>query len=227
MARKPRLFAADLLYHVVQRGNNKNPIFFREKDYLIFLDILREAKSKHPCHIYAYCLMINHFHLLVKPKDKENISLLLKFLGAKYVRYINKTYNRTGTLWEGRFKCSIIDREQYFWNCLRYVDTNPIRAGLVKLPEEYTWSSCAFRVLGKYDSILDLDPWYESLGRDVLERQLRYRQFIRSNVSESECCLIRDMTRRNGIIGDDAFREKIEKVLDKKIVFRPVGRPSK
>jgi len=227
MARKPRLFAADFLYHVVQRGNNKNPIFFQDRDYLFFLNVLKEAKSKHPCFIFAYCLMTNHFHLIIQPKEKENVSLLLKLLGGKYARYINKVYDRTGTLWEGRFKCSLIDKERYFWACLRYVDTNPIRAGLVKSPEAYPWSSCIFRLMGKNNSILDLDPLYEDLGRNLLERQLNYRRFIESATGQSEYQLIREMTRKNGIIGNDDFKEKIEKVLNREIILRPVGRPFK
>lgn len=103
MARRPRLFVADIPCHVVQRGNNRSPIFFSDDDYLFFLDVLQEAKHKHPCFIYGYCLMTNHFHLLIQPKEKNNISLLMKLLGAKYVRYVNKNYRRIGTLWQGRF----------------------------------------------------------------------------------------------------------------------------
>ncbi|PIP19290.1 MAG: transposase, partial [Candidatus Omnitrophica bacterium CG23_combo_of_CG06-09_8_20_14_all_41_10] len=148
MARKPRLFVADIPCHVIQRGNNHSPIFFSDKDYLIFLAMLQEAKIKHPCSIYSYCLMANHFHLLIAPKEKENVSLLMKLLGAKYVRYVNKAHKRSGTLWEGRFKCSLIDGDPYFLTCLRYIEMNPVRAGIVNAPELYHWSSYRVRAFG-------------------------------------------------------------------------------
>jgi putative transposase len=227
MARKPRLFVADIPYHVVQRGNNKSPVFFTDQDYLFFLDVLQEAKVKHPCSIYSYCLMTNHFHLLLEPKDKDNISLLIKLLGAKYVHYINKVYTRTGTLWEGRFKCSLIDKESYFLSCLRYIETNPVRAGIVNAPELYCWSSYRFRAFGEKNPILDFDPWYNSLGNDDEERQFIYRQFFQNLMPEPAIKVIREMTNKGGIIGTDDFRTQIEEITQRRIVIRPPGRPKK
>lgn len=227
MARRPRLFIANFPYHIIQRGNNKNPIFFNDKDYLFFLKVLKEAKTKHPCYLYAYCLMPNHFHFILEPKEKENISFLMKLLGAKFVRYINRTYRRSGTLWEGRFRCSLIDKEAYFLSCLRYIETNPLRAGLAKSPDLYRWSSYHFRAFGEKSSLLDLDAWYDSLSIDPLERQLTYRQFINSSASETEYSLIREMTNKNAIIGDQSFIHKLENILNITINFRSPGRPIK
>ena len=182
MSRRTRLFVAGMPHHVLQRGNNKNRIFFSPGDYKFFLEVLYEAKLKHPCRIYSYCLMTNHFHLLVVPEKEENISLLMKLLGAKYVRYINKAYGRTGTLWEGRFKCSLLQEELYFLSCIRYIEMNPLKAGMVNSPELYRWSSFRFRGFGEKDRILDLDPWYNSIGEHPKERQLEYRRFFRTKL---------------------------------------------
>ncbi|MFC1658228.1 transposase [Candidatus Omnitrophota bacterium] len=227
MSRRPRIFLANLPYHIIQRGNNKNPIFFADYDYLFFLKVLQEAKAKHPCLIYSYCLMGNHFHLLAEPKEKQNISLLMKLLGAKYVHYVNRSHNRTGTLWEGRFKCSLIEKEQYFLTCLHYIEMNPLRAGIVGFPELYRWSSYRFRAFGEKSSILDLDPWYNGLGRNPQERQVRYQQFFRNAISSSDLKLVREMTNKGGFLGSSSFKEQIEMKIDKEIIIRPPGRPKK
>lgn len=226
MARRPRLFIIDVPCHVVQRGNNKIPIFLKDEDYSFFLDILREAKTKHPCFIYSYCLMPNHFHLLIEPKkESSNISLLIKLLGAKYVHYVNRKYKRSGTLWEGRFKSSLIDRESYFLSCLRYIEMNPVRAGLVSTPELYRWSSYRVRALGEKSSILDLDPWYDSLGCNSLERQIKYCQFFQSLMPETTLELFREMINKNGIAGSSAFKAQVEQLTHQETIIRPIGRP--
>ncbi len=226
MARRPRLFVVDVPCHVVQRGNNRIPIFLTDGDYLFFLKVLREAKTKHPCLIYGYCLMPNHFHLLVEPKKEENnVSLLIKLLGAKYVRYINKKYKRSGTLWEGRFKSSLIDKESYFLSCLRYIEMNPVRAGLGSSPELYRWSSYRVRAFGEKDPIVDLDSWYDSIGCNSGERQVKYRQFLQSLIPEPVLGFLREMTNKNGIVGDINFKAQIEKLIHKEIIIRSIGRP--
>lgn len=229
MARRPRLFVAGLPYHIVQRGNNRSPIFFSNEDYRFFLEVLQEAKAKYPCFVYSYCLMINHFHLLLEPREKDNVSLLMKLLGAKYVRYVNKARKRTGTLWESRFKCSLIDSEPYFLACLRYVEMNPVRAGITDSPELYRWSSYRVRAYGEKSPFLDLDPWYNSLGVNAPERQLHYRQFFHhaSDDSEPTYKLIREMTNKGGIIGSIDFKEQMEEILHREIIIRPPGRPRK
>ncbi|MBU0503557.1 MAG: transposase, partial [Candidatus Omnitrophica bacterium] len=225
MARRPRLFVSDVPYHVVQRGNNKIPIFLADQDYRIFLDTLQEAKTKHPCFIYSYCLMPNHFHLLIEPKEDNNVSLLIKLLGAKYVRYINKNYERSGTLWEGRFKCSLIDKELYFLTCLRYIEMNPVRAGIVNSPELYRWSSYRVRAVGERSFIVDMDHWYDNLGSNAEERQNKYRQFFQNSISDSALQLLREMTNKNGIVGSVNFKTRVEQFVHREIVIRSAGRP--
>ncbi len=225
MSRKLRLFVTDMPYHVIQRGNNKNPIFFSDSDRLCFLNMLLEAKNKHPCFIYGYCLMSNHFHLLIQPKEKDNISLFMKLLGAKYVHYVNKTHNRTGTLWEGRFKCSLIDGETYFLTCLHYIEMNPVRSEIANSPELYYWSSHRFRAFGAESRILDFDSWYDGLGFDKQTRQFNYRQLFQFSTLGQSYEFIREMTNKGGIVGTDSFKERIERILHREIIFREPGRP--
>lgn len=226
MARKPRLFVSEIPYHVVQRGNNKNPIFIKQSDYHCFLSVLEEAKQKHPCLIYSYCLMPNHFHLLLVPESKENVSLFMKFVGAKYVRYFNKSYSRTGTLWEGRFRCSIIDENAYFLACLRYIEMNPVRAKLAKTPETYHWSSYKVRACGNHNPLVNLDAWYKSLGETPQQCQNQYKK-ISQFFSEQDNNLIRSMTKKNAIVGNDNFKARIEISTQCQIKIREPGRPSK
>lgn len=225
MARKQRLIVPNIPYHVIQRGNNRNKIFYSEKDYNFFLNLLGEAKLKHPCLIYSYCLMTNHCHLLVEPKEKGNLSLLMKLVGAKYAHYVNKAYKRTGTLWEGRFKSCLVDEKQYFLTCLHYIEANPVRAGIVNSPESYRWSGYRFRAFGESNHILDLDQWYNSLADNNNDRQINYRKFFQNLKSEPLFKIIRDMTNKGGIYGKENFKVQIEQLTGRKIVFRPPGRP--
>ena len=146
MARKTRFFEPNIPCHITHRGNNKMPIFCRNEDYACFITLLREAKEKHPCKLYSYCLMSNHIHLLIEPEVKENASRFIKLIAGKYACYFNKIYGRTGTLWEGRFKCSLIKSERYFISCLHYIESNPVRAGMTSSAGSYPWSS--FKVRG-------------------------------------------------------------------------------
>ena len=227
MARKPRIFISKLPHHVIQRGNNKGQIFFSENDYLVFLSMLKEAKKKHPCRIYTYCLMKNHFHLIVEPEESNNISLLMKLLGAKYVHYINKKYNRTGTLWEGRFKCSLIEEDSYFLTCLRYVEMNPVRAGLCNRPDDYPWSGYKFRAYGLKSEILDIDTWYNSAGDTGEKRQEIYRKLFDIPIPDWTTKLIRKISQRNGIIGSENFIQDMCKIKGEGIILRHPGRPRK
>jgi putative transposase len=226
MARKPRLCLVGMPHHIVQRGNNKDPIFFSDGDYLLFLDILREAKRKHPCLIYGYCLMPNHFHFLVAPLADENLSLFMKLLGGKYVRNINKAYGRTGSLWESRFKCALVDNDAYFLTCLRYIEMNPVRAGIVSTPDEYRWSSFRFRGHGEDYNILDSDLRYEGLGTCPRDRQEEYRRFFQDPNEDAVCTWMRETTHKGGIIGSNEFINKIQQVIGKDVITRPQGRPS-
>lgn len=225
MARKTRIFVAGMPYHVIQRGNNKGPIFLCDQDRFYFLKISREAKNKYPCYIYSYCLMDNHFHLLIEPVQENNISLFIKFLGVKYIYYFNKRYGRTGTLWEGRFKCSLIDKDSYFLTCLRYIEMNPLRAGIVDFLQAYRWTSYRSKAYGEKDNILDGDGWYKGLGRTDQERQIKYRNFFENQIPDFELNLIREMTNKNSVLGREDFKKKIAQLTGRTVTVRYSGRP--
>jgi putative transposase len=227
MARRLRLFIPNVPCHIIQRGNNKTQIFLEVEDYRFFLEVLQEARLKHPCLLYGYCLMPNHFHLIINPQPTGNVSLFMKLVGGKYVRYFNKKYNRTGTLWENRFRSFLIGKERYFIRCLRYIETNPVRANLVKAPESYQWSSYNYRALGISNLPLDLDPWFSSLGATIVECRLAYTQFIKESVQESELGQLRKITQQGGIFADKQFKEFIEKYYRGNTTIRHPGRPYK
>ena len=134
MPRKPRFELPGVPQHVIQRGNNREPCFYAEADYLRYRDDLRNAAEKYACVVHAYVLMTNHVHLLVSSSAAYGISQMMQSLGRRYVRYINREYRRTGTLWEGRFKAALIDTDAYLLTCMRYIELNPVRAAMSPIP---------------------------------------------------------------------------------------------
>jgi len=227
MARSLRLFIPNVPCHIIQRGNNRTRIFLSMEDYQFFLEVLQEAQLKHPCQLYSYCLMPNHFHLIVNPQQTGNVSLFMKLLGGKYVRYFNKKYDRTGTLWENRFRSFLIGGERYFIRCLRYVETNPVRSGLAKTPESYQWSSYNYRAFGANSSLLNIDPWFISLGTTITECRLIYAQFIKESIEESELEQLRQIAKRGGIFADKHFKEYVGEYYKMDITRRYPGRPKR
>jgi putative transposase len=157
MPRKPRFFLQGVPIHAFQRGHNKQPVFFEEQDYLAYLRFLKATSDELGCLIHAYVLMTNHVHLLVTPKAATDISLLFQGIGRHFVPYINKTYQRSGGLWEGRYKSNLVDAEDYFLICMRYIEMNPVRAGMVDDAAKYRWSSYATNALGVDNAIGHLE----------------------------------------------------------------------
>jgi len=164
MARLPRLNMAGIPQHVVQRGNNKQACFFDEQDYTVYLDKLRHYSNKYRVDVHAYILMTNHVHLLMTPQTETGVSQLMQALGRYYVRYVNQTYHRTGTLWEGRFKSALIDSDNYFLLVSRYIELNPVRAGMVEHPVQYPWSSYRGNATGVDIALLKPHFCYQALG---------------------------------------------------------------
>ncbi len=148
MARRPRMVIPGQPLHIVQRGNNRQAVFFAEQDYLTYLECLRDAAFQQGCWVHAYVLMTNHVHLLLTPTQETNLSRCIQAVGRKYVRYINGHYRRSGTLWEGRFKSAMIDSAQYLLACYRYIELNPVRANMVEHPQHYRWSSFHANAMG-------------------------------------------------------------------------------
>jgi putative transposase len=179
MARPPRIQLADLTQHVINRGNNRCDIFRAEKDYAFFLAALYKAAEKHRVDVHSYTLMTNHFHLVVTPRVETGLARAMHLIGTTYVGYFNRRYARTGRLFEGPFKSSLIDTETYWFTCMRYVELNPVRAGLVADPSEYRWSSYRANALGEEDDLIVPHSLYLSLGPTAACRQQNWRDRCR------------------------------------------------
>jgi putative transposase len=225
MARLRRIDLAGVLQHVLQRGNNRSPCFFEVSDYTFYLDCLMQAAHQHDCAVYAYVLMTNHVHLLVSGAQVGGVSAMMQTLGRRYVRGINQRYGRTGTLWEGRFKSSVIESERYLLTCYRYIELNPVRAGMVKHPGDYRWSSYRRHTLVIGDAWLVDHACYLALGRDVESRQTAYQALFQHPLVVEELSTIRSRINRSGILGSDRFQEEIAVVLGRRVQPGKPGRP--
>ena len=226
MSRYRRLFLPDMPLHVVQRGHDRQPVFVQSADYRYYLDNLREAKDALSIQVNAYCLMTNHVHLIVTPQgETENISKLMRLLAARQTRYVNKLESRTGTLWEGRFKASLIDTTTYLLACCRYVDLNPVRAAMVASPDEYCWSSYRSHVGISDDQLLDPCSAYRELGKSDAERTKAYRAFVAMDSHESELATLRTALQRNQPTGSRRFCDEIGQRIGRRISTHGPGRP--
>ena len=218
MARLPRFVLPGQPQHVIQRGNNRQDIFRADCDYEFFLEKLSDAANKHQCDIHAYVLMTNHVHLLVTPHTEDGIGKMMQMLGRYYVQYFNSRYQRTGTLWEGRYRATLIDTEQYLLTCMRYIELNPVRAkGMVKRPEKYPWSSYRFNALGQLDALVTLHREYKRLAKTDAGRQSEYRQLCHARIPEATLETIREATNKAWVLGGERFKKKIEKKLSRQI----------
>jgi putative transposase len=210
MARLPRLNLPGIPQHVVQRGNNRQVSFFAEQDYTIYLDKLKEYGKKYKVAVHAYVLMTNHVHLLLTPETEKGVSQLMQALGRYYVMYVNKTYQRSGTLWEGRYKSTLVDSENYFLLVSRYIELNPVRAGMVNHPAEYPWSSYRGNALDFDIGLLTTHNCYEALGVNDDERQNAYRALFDYYIEDLALQEIRDATNKAWVLGENRFKQQIE-----------------
>lgn len=217
MARLPRFVIPGQPQHLIVRGNNRSDIFRVDADYQFYLDKLQLACERHDCKIHAYVLMSNHVHLLVTPQKEEGLSKLMQMLGRYYVQYYNYTYQRTGTLWEGRYKSTLIDSETYLLTCMRYIELNPVRAGMVAHPSEYPWSSYCCNALGQANELVVPHIEFMRLGLSADERQAEYRQLYKHHISETNINDIREATNKAWVLGSDRFKHRIQKKLDRQV----------
>lgn len=227
MARLPRLYLPDQPLHVIQRGNNREPIFAEDADYHFYLHCLLEAAEKHSLAVHAYVLMTNHVHLLVTPETESSLSKTLQSIGRRYVQYFNFSYERTGTLWEGRYKSTLIDSERYLLTCMRYIEMNPVRANLVAHPADYPWSSYCANAQGHKDGLIDSHELYQRLGRTNVERLSVYRDLFRAQLSEADVDAIREATNKGWVLGDGHFSAKVAALTDRRTMPLPRGRPKR
>jgi putative transposase len=229
LARRPRVFVPGYPHHIVQRGHDRKAVFVESADYAYYLANLAEFKVHYDVAVYAWCLMTNHVHLILCPGNHgSDISALMRRVSARQARYVNRLEQRSGTLWEGRFRCSVVDTDAYLLACMRYVDLNPVRAGLCRHPGEYCWSSYAQKV-GQTcdDDWLDPDPVTLAMGEDDLSRQRAYARFVMGKIDDDEQELIRTAVRRNQLTGRARFVDEIEQRTGLRIEARGPGRPKK
>jgi putative transposase len=214
-------FLPDVPLHVVQRGHNRSNVFFTDADHHRYRGWLRRAATDHKFAIHGYALMTNHVHLLVTPAHEDTLARVFKSLNLRYVRHINARENRTGTIWEGRHRAALIDSDAYFLTCLRYIELNPMRAGIVADPGEYPWSSYAWHGDGIHDELITDHPLYLSLGPRDADRQRVYRDMVRSALPDDLVKSIRSATHAGTPLGDNRFAARVSRASTARKDARP------
>jgi len=219
MARLPRFIIPGQPQHVIVRGNNRAPIFCTEDDYRFYHEKLKQACDKHQCDVHAYVLMTNHVHLLITPNTEQGLGKTMQMLGRYYVQYFNHTYQRTGTLWEGRYKATLIDSEQYLLTCYRYIELNPVREeGMADHPSGYPWSSYRYNALGQEDALVTPHVEYINLGKTLEQRQGAYRALFKARIADKTLSEIRQATNHAWVLGSSHFKEQIGRQLNRRAV---------
>jgi putative transposase len=225
MARLPRLTLANHPHHVIQRGNNRQPIFANAADYKTLLDLLEESAKKFEVAVHAYVLMSNHFHLLVTPQTAEGLPKMMQAVGRSYVRYFNDAQGRSGTLWEGRYKSTLIQTERYLLACMAYIDLNPVRAGVVSAPQDYPWSSHLHYLGARSDRLITPHALYWELGNTPFAREAAYAELVQSGVSTVQQAALTDATLRGWALGEADFVADLQKRTARRVSKASAGRP--
>ncbi len=209
MPRRKRTYLPGYPYHIVQRGNNREACFFESENFQFYLELWKECCKRYGVGVHAYCLMTNHIHFLVTPDRPDSISRTMQVVGSRYGYYFNRTYKRSGTVWEGRHKSSLVQSERYLLTCIRYIELNPVVVHMVGKPEQYRWSSYLVNAWGR-ESGLVFHPEYLSLGATDESRCHAYRELFRYQLSEQDIHLIENASEYCHPVGDDRFRQQIE-----------------
>ena len=225
MPRLPRYFATDVPQHVILRGNNRQIIFADAEDREFFKDVLLAALKRYDLALHAYVLMTNHIHLLATPATSASLPKTLQSVGRRYVQHFNSRYRRTGTLWEGRYRATVVEAERYLFECMRYIELNPVRAGMVAYPGEFPWSSYGANAEGKADALMSPHPLYCSLGMEDSERRTAYRQLVAEPLHEQGLAAVRECTNKGWALGGDSFQAEITVSAKRRATPLPKGRP--
>ncbi|WP_417539511.1 transposase [Marinobacter sp.] len=227
MPRRPRLEIVGLPHHVVQRGVDRQAVFFDRECYLAYLQILSGYAGHLEVSVHSWCLMTNHVHLLVTPLSPGSLSRLMQNLNRLYVQRINARFQRTGHLWAGRFKASVVSNERYLLSCMRYIELNPVRAGMVSHPEAYPWSSWHANVGARRSLLVSPHSEYLALGSGESDRHKRYRAIVLQHEDEQLTTQLREATQQNAAFGSARFAHEIERMLGRDVSAKPRGRPKK
>ena len=225
MARLPRLTLPGYPHHVIQRGNNRQPIFASQADYLMLLQLLGENAVKFGVALHAYVLMSNHFHLLATPDTAEGLPQMMQAVGRRYVRYFNDTQHRSGTLWEGRYKSTLIQTDRYLLACMAYIDLNPVRAGLVAQAADYPWSSHTHYTGQRIDKLITPHPLFWALGNTPFAREAAYAELVQSGITSVQQTALTDSALSGWALGEPDFVEDLQKRTERRVSKTSPGRP--
>jgi len=225
MARLPRLTIPGYPHHIIQRGNNRQPIFGGTADYELLLGLIDEHARKQHVALHGYVLMSNHFHLLATPETEEGIPQMMQAVGRRYVRNYNLRHARTGTLWEGRYKSTLIQAERYLLACMVYMDLNPVRAGMVADPADYPWSSHLHYIGRRGDMLVTPHPLYWALGNTPFSRDEAYAGLVRAGISEKEKQALTNATLRGWALGEPDYVADLQRRTERRVVKQQAGRP--
>jgi putative transposase len=232
MPRHARFVLPDVPVHVIQRGHNRSPCFFAAEDYAFYLRELERLAVHSGCAVHAYCLMTNHVHLLLTPATAAGCGLLMKHLGQRYAQHVNRAYRRSGTLWEGRFRSCLTQTEHYLLACYRYIELNPVRAGMVRHPGDYPWSSYRRNTgsgtrMDKVDIAIVPHPCYLALGGDAAARRGAYRKLCNLALDKAVVDEIRLATNGGFVLGNARFAAEVGRMLGRRVARGKPGRPVK
>jgi putative transposase len=227
MPRRARLALAGVPWHIIQRGNNRGACFRATSDYLCYLETLHDQAKRHACRIHAYVLMTNHVHLLLTPLHAAGPGMLMKHLGQRYVQYFNRTHGRTGTLWEGRYRSCLAGDSAYVLACYRYIELNPVRAGMVRRPQDYPWSSYHANAEGGLDPLVAPHEDYQGLGHTDELRRSEYRRLIATQLAPGLIEDIRRATQGNYVVGPESVQNAMSEALQRRVTPGSPGRPKK
>ncbi len=225
MARLPRLTLADMPHHVIQRGNNRQPIFVDRADHERLLALLAENAVRFGIALHAYVLMDNHFHLLATPDSTTGLPQFMQSVGRSYVRYFNDRHGRSGTLWEGRYRSTLIQTDRYLLTCMAYIDLNPVRAGMAADALDFPWSSHGHYAGLRHDRLLTPHPLYWELGNTPFAREAAYVELVRGGVRAADQSALTEATLRGWAAGDDDFLDTLQKSTERRVVKGKAGRP--
>ena len=225
MARLPRLTVPGYPHHIIQRGNNRQAIFSSTADYQMLLALLAENAQKYAVALHAYVLMGNHFHLLATPTTEEGLPLMMQAIGRRYVRYFNDSQARSGTLWEGRYRSTLIDAEHYLLPCMVYIDLNPVRAGLAANAADYPWSSYGRYAGLRADKLVTPHPLYWTLGNTPFAREAAYADLVQGGTTLAQQEALTQSLLSGWVLGSEKFVADLQKLTDRRVTKNQAGRP--
>lgn len=225
MARLPRLTLPGYPHHVIQRGNNRQAIFSSVADYETLLRLLDENARKFEVAIHAYVLMGNHFHLLATPQTAQGLPQMMQAVGRRYVRYFNDVQQRSGTLWEGRYRSTLIQAERYLLACMAYIDLNPVRAGLVAHARDYPWSSYGHYAGQRIDKVITPHALVWALGNTPFAREAAYAELVQSGINLVQQTALTDSALSGWALGDPGFVADLQTRTERRVVKSAAGRP--